>query len=106
VPNPTAIEIKHSLLLIHGTIYGCLPEPHPEMLYVWPGRSNSLVRAEATPWRASVPYTCLAADHDVVGTITHNEPIDVVSWYAGPGEIKITGMEIWEQCMTLFMRHI
>lgn len=41
-----------------------------------------------------------------LGTMTDNAPIDVISWNAGQGLVVVDGMEWWQQCMTLFMRHI
>jgi len=58
------------------------------------------------PWRQDIYSAWPPQDNLVFGPLTNNAPIDVISWIAGPGEIKITGMEIWQQCMTLFMRHV
>jgi len=96
--------LKHSLLLTHGTVYG--QAPGDAGYYVFPDITTSIENSWATPWRTNIPYAVVAANHNMVGTITHNEPIDVISWNAGNGRVSPTGLEIWEQCMTLFMRHV
>jgi len=97
--------LKHSLLLIHGTVYGQY-QPDIDGYYVFPDITTSIENSWATPWRINIPYVGVAANHNMVGTITHNEPIDVISWNAGNGRVSPTGLEIWEQCMTLLMRHV
>lgn len=95
---------KHSLLLTHGTIYGLLADSIEWVNFT--GRPVGIDIWNTTPQIfATIPYGASPADHPL-GLVTNNAPIDVVSWYAGPGDIKLTGLEIWQQCMSLLMRHI
>lgn len=95
--------LKHSLLLTHGTTYGYIPT-------VLQGkdctdRFPALYRmADQVEWRSGL-YPSEVASSCFVGSMTDNAPIDFHSWSV-IGNIGETGMEWWQQCMTLFMRHI
>lgn len=97
------IKLEHSLLLTHGTIYGEVAADAP--FKEFDGISASIVSGWAVPWRQD-HYVVIVADPFLVGPLAEVVPIDVVSWNAGPGAVKESGMEIWQQCLTLFMRHI
>ena len=95
---------KSAYLLLHGTIYGDIATALP-----WkdmPGKSASVcTRADQVAWRNNL-FSKAAMPTLPVGTMTNNAPIDVISWNAGPGMAVVDGVEWWQQCMTLFMRHI
>lgn len=95
--------IKHSLLITHGTIYGDIPVILPVKQYEY--TSASVVKLSGqVEWRNGLFRfaDCLASP---VGTMTDNSTIDFHHWsmVGGLGE---SGLEQWQQCMTLFMRHI
>lgn len=97
--------LKQSLLLTHGTVYGQMPEYIQP--YVFPDRTSSKKNAELVPYQRDWFYLHQGSTSHLIGTKTHDSsPIDILSWYAGQGETGETGMEIWQQCLTLFMRHI
>lgn len=85
---------------------GNIPLPYPSEFYVYPGLPAGVESSWSVPWRAGLFTAVAPLDTAIGGPLTHNEPIDVISWTAGPGEIKVTGLEIWQQCLTLFMRHV
>ncbi len=102
--NPTELELKNSLLLIHQTIYG---ELIGEGTYFVPSLlSSSIENSWLVNYRQDWFYKAAPASYSLFGPMTDNMPISVTHWYAGPGHVPETGLEIWEQCMTLFMRHI
>lgn len=95
--------LKHSLLLTHGTIYGDIPAVLPWVDYT--AKSASLDQmADQVEWRNGLYYADPVATA-LHGAMTNNAPIDVYSW-AVTGHAGETGLEWWQQCMTLFMRHI
>lgn len=95
---------RHSLLIIHGTIYGEIDfSPGARE---WSDRQAGVVAAELISFRADWPYKAPPPDYSLYGGMTEYTPIDVISWYAGPGDYGWTGMEIWQMCLTLFLRHI
>lgn len=96
--------MRADLLLLHGTIYGYLGETDGN--YVFPDLPSGFVNAEVVPWRDNIPFVT-GPNTDMYGPITaDNIPIDVVSWPAGTGVVGPNGLDIWQQCLTLFMRHI
>ena len=97
--------IKRSLLLTHGTIYGTAT---PDTLFKgYEGVTTSITNGWTVPWRTNLYLnTVITAGNFRVGPMTKNEPIDVIHWAAGPGKIHPSGLEWWQQCLTLFMRHI
>ena len=95
---------KAGLLLIHGTVYGTIADALP-----WrdmDGKSPNVCKVTSTEeWRAALflnaaPATCLQSPD-----LINNAPIDVVSWSI-TGYTGESGLEWWQQCMTLFLRHI
>jgi hypothetical protein len=102
--NPTELELKNSLVLIHQTIYGDIPVEVPYS--VTTAITSSIENSWLVNYRQDLYYKSPALSSNIFGPMTNNMPIDTVHWYAGPGHVPETGMEIWEQCMTLFMRHI
>lgn len=95
---------KSAYLFLHGTIYGEIADALP-----WedmPGKSASVcTRTSQDDWVDNL-FSKAAPPILPLGTMTNNAPIDVISWNAGPGAPVVDGMEWWQQCMTLFMRHI
>jgi hypothetical protein len=98
--------MKRSLLILQGIVYGDLTMPYPDLLKIMDNLPGGIVAAASVPWRNDTPYLAAPANFNLYGPMTDHAPIDMISWAAGPGVIGPTGMEIWEQCMTLFMRHI
>lgn len=98
----TKLQLKKSLLITHGTVYGEIPADPGHIDYA--GISSSISDSWELPWRQEL-YHVQAPDQLPFGPLTDNAPIDVVSW-PGTGELSPSGMEIWQQCLTLFMRHI
>lgn len=94
-------ELKHSLLLTHGTIYGYSAESAPWTAFAG---SNVVRRTGPVEWRADL-YTHENHKDMPVGMMTDNTPIDFISWSV-VGHVSESGLEWWQQCMTLFMRHI
>lgn len=96
-------ELKQSLLLTHGTIYGYAAPQLP-----WQRRSDFSPSLDAmsdqVTWRSGL-YPALQPEVYDFGEVTDNATIDFYSWNHD-GDIVRTGHEWWEQCMTLFMRHI
>lgn len=70
------------------------------------GLSSTVVAGVAPqPNDSDYPYM-VAPEGCVHGPMTDNGPIDVVSW-EGSGVMAPDGyLEWWQQCLTLFMRHI
>lgn len=96
-------ELKHSLLLTHGTIYGYVADSLPYVDYT--GKSTSVVKfADQAEWRAAL-YPVIPASPVLDGSMTNNAPIDFHHWTMA-GYVGESGLEWWQQCMTLFMRHI
>jgi hypothetical protein len=93
---------KHALLLLHGTVYGTLRDSPPVKDYE--GITASIGNSYATPWRQDLLAGFLPPDTRL-GPMIDNSPIDVISWSA-IGDQGESGMEIWNKCLTLFMRHI
>lgn len=95
---------KSAYLLLHGTIYGEIAEPLQWKDYT--GKSASVcTRTSQVDWRSNL-FSKAAPPVMPLGTMTDNAPIDVVSWGGNVGHIGPTGLEWWQQCMTLFMRHV
>lgn len=71
------------------------------------GISATVASGEAArPGDADFPYTGAEPLTPAAGPLTGNNPVDVVS-RAGTGHLAPDGyLEWWQQCMTLFMRHI
>lgn len=93
---------KAALLLTHGTIYGCLD---PVVLSCdFAGISGTIANGFAAT-RLDEIFINAEPVASLQGPMTRNEPIDFISW-SGSGYVGITGMEIWQRCLTLFMRHI
>ena len=101
--DPAALRLKQSLLITHGTVYGYTTPETLTKEYV--GISSSFTNGWVLPWRPDL-YPALPAPPAIFGPMTNNAPIDVISWYAGPGSVGEDGMGWWRQCLTLFMRHI
>ena len=95
---------KAGLLLIHGTVYGTIAEALP-----WRDMDNKSVSVckltSQVDWRNNLypnaqPASCLQSP-----LLTDNAPIDVISWNL-TGYTGESGLEWWQQCMSLFLRHI
>lgn len=94
--------LKHSLLLIHGTIYGYLVvESPPQNGYE--GISSSFTNGWSVPWRQDQYFVQLAAPAPF-GPMTDNSPIDVVHWNAGLGAGPPSALFPYQQCLTLLTR--
>jgi hypothetical protein len=94
-------------LIIHGTIYGQLDnEIDIRSLFKVPDLPSSIDNSLLINFMDDWPYKCAAFPNLHQGTITYNEPIDFIHWNAGYAQVNKTGFEIWEQCLTLFLRHI
>ncbi len=96
------LRLKQSLLITHGTVYGYTVPEALAKEYV--GISSSFTNGWVLPWRQDL-YPALPATPAIFGPLTHNEPIDFIHWYAGPGSVGEDGLEWWRQCLTL-LRHI
>ena len=97
-------DLKQSLLLTHGTIYGYVAASLPWRDYD-NGRSPSVFkRADQVEWRNTL-YPATMHPQVPVGPMTDNATIDFHHWNMA-GHIGESGLEWWQQCMTLFMRHI
>lgn len=96
-------NLKQSFLLTHNTIYGFAPEP--TLIKSFDDISSSFPNGWAVPWRLNVPSN---QNPQVVecGDYTEVVPIDVVHWELYGAKEGRSGLEIWENCLTLFMRHI
>lgn len=94
----------NDLLLTHGTIYGTLPPAVPWAIFA---DMPTTVAAAVAPQPESADYPYAVAPPGYLsGTLTDNSPIDVISW-TGAGKFASEGhLSWWEQCMTLFMRHV
>jgi hypothetical protein len=67
--------------------------------------STSISAGWTVPWRQDLPWMAGLAALILYGPLTDNAPIDVIHWSA-EGDMGESGLEIWQQCLTLFMRHI
>jgi hypothetical protein len=56
-------------------------------------------------WRDNLYTNAEPIDDVMFGTLTGHGTLDFYSW-STEGMVYPSGSEIWEQCMTLFMRHI
>lgn len=94
----------NDLLLTHGTVYGVMPPAIPWIGFIG---LSATVTAAVAPQPESVDYPYAVAPLNCLsGTLTDNSPIDVISW-TGVGKCASEGhLAWWEQCMTLFMRHV
>ena len=93
------------LLIILDTVYGNIPETAP--VYVCPANSLSFNKLVGPPYWRSNLYNKIAPDSLLYGSLTaSNIPIPFYHQTLGPGYIGYTGMEMWQQCLTLFLRHI
>jgi hypothetical protein len=101
---PFETLLKHSLLITHGTIYGEVfletvhhtpPDITDNILTIW----NA-----AKPGNVDFPFIQGAVTPTMSSSITHNEPVDIVHWDAGPGSASSSGMFPWEQCAVLLVR--
>jgi len=91
------------LLLLHGTIYGDIAQVLPVVQFT--GRSSNFdAQVDQDEWREDL-FGAYLPEAAISGTMTYNEPIDFIHWTMD-GHIGETGMEWWQQCMTLLMRHI
>ena len=94
---------KQSLLLTHGTIYGYTADSLP--FHVYDALSKSVVkRADQVEWHSTL-YPELQIADVLDGMLTNTAPIDFYHWNIA-GDVGESGLELWQQCMTLFMRHI
>ncbi|WP_310601433.1 hypothetical protein [Desulfobulbus sp.] len=91
---------KNELLLLHGTIYGQIPAQVP--WYDCPFKTSNIDQYGKP---TDIPYLLTELRSCITGDLANNTPIDVVHWNAA-GVTKWSGMEWWEGCMTLFMRHV
>lgn len=94
----------NDLLLLHGTIYGVLP---PDIAWIGLADISATVAAGIAPQPEADDYPYMASPAGwFKGSMTDTSPIDFVHW-SGAGTIVLDGnLSWWEQCMTLFMRHI
>lgn len=95
---------KQSLLLTHGTIYGTVGGPVGPWVDFASLSASFNKQAGVSAWMDALFYKG-DPEVDLTGALTDNLPIDVVSWQ-NTGRLDHTGLEWWQQCMTLFMRHI
>jgi len=94
---------NHDLLLLHGTIYGYAQPVLPVIQFN--GRSSSYDAInDPVDWRGGLFGKYYPID-DFYGGMTFNEPVDFIHWPID-GRLGETGLEWWQQCMSLFMRHI
>lgn len=94
--------LKHSLLLLHGTVYGQID------VLTWHDLSPKSINIDqwnnpAYDWKVGLFETSTMAA-TATGTMTDNAPIDVVHW-AADGVAALSPMVPWRNCMKL-MRHI
>lgn len=94
--------LKQSLLLTHGTIYGAIA---PALSWHdCPGKPSGFAfMADQVAWRSGLYYSQLSLP-ELMGPVTDNAPIDVIQWTT-VGHKGESGMEWWQQCVTLLMRH-
>ena len=90
--------LKQSLLLTHGTVYGVMLPVAP-----WVDCQNMDRWGSTTPWITTVPYVAAGPLENMVGSLTDNSPIDLISWTAGPGQLCPDPMEWWRSCTHLMM---
>ncbi|MDR2550025.1 MAG: hypothetical protein LBD10_07510 [Desulfobulbus sp.] len=93
---------KNELLLLHGTVYGQAPIDSIALRYDCPFKSANIDRygpPTDIPYLVTEPTPCPCCQ------LTDNTPIEFIHWSA-PGCAGWTGMEWWEGCMTLLMRHV
>jgi hypothetical protein len=103
-PIPFETLLKHSLLITHGTVYG---EIFAELFYISPDiTDNILVIGDAAePGDVDFPFILGPVISLITSSsITHNEPVDIVHWDAGPGKEASSGMLPWEQCAVVLTR--
>lgn len=96
--------LKQSLLLTHGTIYGDIAEYLPFIDCIPDVNPTAVRSASVTEWRAGQMQP-ESRQEILMGTMTDNAPIDFHHWTM-VGGIGESGLEWWQQCMTLFMRHV
>jgi hypothetical protein len=98
----TNTVLKHSLLLTHGTVYGDLfALPYVAYSYL-PARLRDAILA--SPASSDFPYIPSGTVSTLFGSLTHNEPIDMIHWDTGLGSMSPSGMFPWEQCAVLLGR--
>jgi len=95
--------LKHSLLITQGIVYGDTVPVMP--YYDFPEKSSNIDQWGSPVWRLSGFPKAVTAQANHAGTMTDCGPVQFITW-AGSAKVGITGSEWWEQCMTLFMRHV
>jgi len=94
-------EIKNSFLLTHNTVYGNI---YTE-LYRAPIDISDSILGITSDWKLTLFDTFLSEEALIADPYSMWTVTDVISW-SGTGNLDMTGMEIWERCLALFMRHI
>ena len=98
----TLRELKESLLLTHGTVYGDIAADTPWIDYA--GKSDNIdLWGSTTFWLTNIPGAG-AFIPSLYGPMTDQTPIDVIHWsmIGSKGE---TGMEWWQSCLSM-LRHL
>lgn len=101
---PDPVKLKGALLYLHDTVYGKLFEPlTPYRIY--DDIPSGIDESYSVPWRQDLGITQPVSFY-LVGDRTKNIP--VYSWHREDliGANTYNGTWIWEDCMTLIMRHI
>lgn len=96
--------LKHSLLIIHGTVYGTSPS-----MPGWKG--FDLFPSAHLAKEKSVCRPVFAFPADIIpvpscGPLTDNTPIDMLPWSVTGGGQPVNILAPWQQCLTLYTRSI
>jgi len=98
----SVFDLKQSLLLIHGAIYGQIKDSIGVVQFS--GLTNSIEQYDYAgfDWDSDVPY---AASFITIGSgsMTDNTPIDVAHWNVGGNE-PYDILSPWRGCMGLLVR--
>ncbi len=95
--------LKHSLLLLHGTVYGQID---PLVFFDLSPKSVNIDQWNNPDydWKVGLFEVRVLALPTSTGTLTNNAPVELVHW-TGVGEFGLSPMAPWRNCLKM-LTHI